>query len=220
MPSTFTHIAAGAAAGYILKGPKKDYRFLLFAIICSVLPDVDVLAFRLGIPYEHVFGHRGFMHSIGFAFIISSLMTYIWSIGQKAGMLKKTAVFISLLFIMVLHSLLDAMTSGGLGIGFFIPLDNTRYFLPARPIKVSPISLNAFMSKRGIEVLRSEFYTVWIPCIALLIINFAAGKIISFIKRSSVFCNAVEDEPVEKTVSLCVEPAKVIETTGTNRETP
>ena len=27
--------------------------------MCAVLPDADVLAFRFGIPYESVWGHRG-----------------------------------------------------------------------------------------------------------------------------------------------------------------
>jgi len=32
---------------------------------------------------------------------------------------------------------LDAMTDGGLGIAFFAPFDNRRYFFPFRSIKVS-----------------------------------------------------------------------------------
>jgi inner membrane protein len=33
------------------------------------------------------------------------------------------------------------MTNGGLGVSLRSPLDTTRYFLPWRPIQVSPISL-------------------------------------------------------------------------------
>ncbi len=42
-------------------------RLLATAAVCSVLPDIDVLAFHFGIPYASEFGHRGFTHSIFFA---------------------------------------------------------------------------------------------------------------------------------------------------------
>jgi inner membrane protein len=54
------------------------------------------------------------------------------------------------------------MTDGGLGIAFFAPFDNTRYFLPFRPIKVSPIGLS-FFSARGLDVIRSELLWVCLP---------------------------------------------------------
>ena len=61
------------------------------------------------------------------------------------------------------HGILDAMTDGGLGIAFFSPFSNARYFLPWRPIAVSPIGVAAFFSERGLNVLRSEFKWIWLP---------------------------------------------------------
>jgi inner membrane protein len=60
------------------------------------------------------------------------------------------------------HGVLDAMTDGGFGIAFFAPFDDTRYFFPFRPIKVSPIGL-AFLSAHGLDVVWSEFLWVGIP---------------------------------------------------------
>jgi inner membrane protein len=54
------------------------------------------------------------------------------------------------------------MTDGGLGIAFFAPFDNTRYFFPFHPIKVSPIGLS-FFSARGLDVIWSELLWVCIP---------------------------------------------------------
>jgi inner membrane protein len=54
------------------------------------------------------------------------------------------------------------MTDGGLGIAFFAPFDNTRYFFPFRPIKVSPIGLS-FFSARGLDVIWSELLWMCIP---------------------------------------------------------
>ena len=61
------------------------------------------------------------------------------------------------------HGVLDAMTNGGLGIAFFSPFNNDRYFLPWRPIRVSPISVTRFFSGGGYAVLQSELLWIWTP---------------------------------------------------------
>jgi inner membrane protein len=61
------------------------------------------------------------------------------------------------------HGLLDAMTNGGLGGAFFSPFSNHRYFLPWKPIRVSPISVHRFFSGRGYAVLQSELLWIWVP---------------------------------------------------------
>ena len=68
------------------------------------------------------------------------------------------------------HSILDAMTTGGSGVAFFAPFDNTRYFLPWRMIKVSPIGLQKFLSEWGLAVLKSEFIWIGIPLLLSFII--------------------------------------------------
>ena len=65
------------------------------------------------------------------------------------------------------HGILDAMTDGGIGIALFAPFDAGRYFLPWRPIPVSPIGVGRFLSARGAAVLRAEVLLVWLPAIAL-----------------------------------------------------
>lgn len=64
------------------------------------------------------------------------------------------------------HPLLDALTDGGLGVAFFSPFSNERYFFPWTPIRVSPIG-GSFFSARGIETLRSELVWVWGPVIVV-----------------------------------------------------
>ena len=60
------------------------------------------------------------------------------------------------------HGLLDALTDGGLGVAFFAPFSDARYFFPWRPIAVSPIGAR-FFSARGAAVLISEFVWLWLP---------------------------------------------------------
>ena len=68
-----------------------------------------------------------------------------------------------LFFATASHGVLDAMTSGGLGVAFFAPFSNARYFLPWRPIAVSPIGLAAFFSSRGLHILANEIIWIWTP---------------------------------------------------------
>tara|TARA_R100001369_G_scaffold4044_8_gene12153 strand:+ start:56088 stop:56330 length:243 start_codon:yes stop_codon:yes gene_type:complete len=70
------------------------------------------------------------------------------------------------------HGVLDAMTSGGKGVGFFIPFDNSSYFFPFREIKVPPIGIEKFFSEWGINVILSELKYIAIPCFIILIVVF------------------------------------------------
>jgi len=48
-------------------------------------------------------------------------------------------------------------------VGFFIPFDDTRYFLPWRPIRVSPLALSRIFSMRFWAVLGSEVRWIVAP---------------------------------------------------------
>jgi membrane-bound metal-dependent hydrolase YbcI (DUF457 family) len=63
------------------------------------------------------------------------------------------------------HGVLDAFTNGGLGVAFFAPFHNARYFFPVTPIEVSPISVRAFFTARGARVMASELIWIWLPAI-------------------------------------------------------
>ena len=132
-----------------------------------MLPDADVIAFSVGIPYSHLFGHRGFSHSIVFAALVAAI---VWLVlrndddAQIGGLRIWTILFMSALS----HGVLDAMTSGGLGVAFFSPISNHRYFFDWRPIVVAPIDVGRFFSERGLAVLKSEVIYVWVPSLAVV----------------------------------------------------
>lgn len=166
MASLITHPVIPLSIGLALGKKNIPVRVLLRGIVFSMLPDADVIAFRFGIPYEHMLGHRGVTHSIAFAAIISAGAA--WVLHECRVTYLRTFLF--LFIACVSHGVLDAMTSGGLGVGFFIPLNDERYFLPFRPIRVSPIGVKAFFSTWGMRVLLSELLWVWLPCISLALI--------------------------------------------------
>ena len=71
------------------------------------------------------------------------------------------------------HLILDAMTDGGLGVAFFSPLGNKRYFFPWRPIVASPLSIKYFFSSAGWTVLKSEFlYIIFPSTVYMALLNF------------------------------------------------
>ena len=169
MASLFGH---GILAYTISKVANQDSLrvLIVLAIVSSIFPDIDVLAFNFGIPYEHMLGHRGFTHSITFALLWSLLLTMIFSKTKKI-------IFFSVLFLSTLsHGLLDAMTSGGKGVGFFIPFNAERYFFSFRGIKVSPIGIENFFSEWGASVLLSELKYIVLPCVMVLIFVFLIKK--------------------------------------------
>lgn len=173
MPSIATHFVVGAAlgqaAGQRLRG---DWRFWTAAIVCSAFPDVDVLGFGFGVRYGDLWGHRGMTHSILFA-AVTGLLVGVWFGRSWTARVGQSVLFF---LITISHGLLDAMTNGGLGIAFFSPFDPARYFLPWRPILVSPIG-PGFFSDRGIAVLSSELVWVWPAAIVLGVVLYAWRRV-------------------------------------------
>ena len=153
MPTTISHPAIALLKSWFPSIPR---RAVFLGIIASMLPDIDVVAFLFNIPYGATFGHRGFTHSIFFALLVALLCTLLVRP-------RSYAVFTFLFLCAISHAVFDAMTDGGLGIAFFSPFSNERYFFPWRPIRVAPIGPRAF-SARGMESFLTEVVWVWVPC--------------------------------------------------------
>jgi inner membrane protein len=159
MASLFSHPAVPLALGVMLGRHRLPARYWVLGAIASMAPDIDVLAFRLGIPYGAPLGHRGGTHSILVAVIVSTLlMLREWRHWQR-----HCALLFYLFVAALSHPLLDMLTDGGLGIALLYPFSTERFFFPWRPIAVSPIGA-AFFSQAGLEVIASELKWIWLPC--------------------------------------------------------
>ena len=166
MPTIFSHPVPMLAAGAAFGGRIISARLLVAGIFCAILPDLDVIGFKLGIAYGDALGHRGASHSLALAFFMG-VLGFIFAPWLRA---KRLVAFLVLSAAVVSHISLDAMTSGGLGVAWFWPLDNTRYFFSWRPIRVSPLGIKNFVSGRGVAVLLSEFRWVWLPFFSAAIV--------------------------------------------------
>ena len=162
MPTILTHPAVPIAAGLALGGKRIPGRLMAIGVIASIVPDLDVLAFRLGIAYAAPFGHRGFSHSILFALMLGAL-----AVLAAPGLRVRRPIAGLFVFLATLsHGLLDMLTTGGMGVALFWPLSDTRYFAPWQVIEVAPLSLSRVLGPRGLAVLLSELKWVWLPALA------------------------------------------------------
>ncbi|WP_349744774.1 metal-dependent hydrolase [Stenotrophomonas geniculata] len=192
MPSIITHAAVPLALWCAADRGRIPAWLLAAGVVAAMLPDADVLAFALHIPYADAFGHRGASHSLLFASVLAALAAVWaffgsgrpWSAPHSSGSRRpwsavsrqprlaptqrgptlastvQAAVFV---FICAAsHPLLDAMTSGGLGVALAWPWSEQRFFAPWRPIRVSPFAPQ-FFSARGLATLLSELRWVWLP---------------------------------------------------------
>jgi inner membrane protein len=168
MPTVFSHAIAGAALATALRPPGPWRRVVTLAALCAVAPDADVVAIWFGVPWGHVLGHRGITHSLAFAAVLAAVVVWLGFRGP-AWRSRRGVLWLALFVATASHGVLDSLTNGGSGIAFLAPFDDTRYFAPWQPIRVSPISLSRFLSERGLRVLRSEMVWVWLPSAILLL---------------------------------------------------
>ncbi len=167
MPSAFTHIFIGEALGKTYTAEKMPMKFWVFAGLCSIVPDIDIIGYNFGIKYGSVFGHRGFFHSLAFALIVSILVVQIAFRATPRFTRQWWSLSAFFFAVTSAHGFFDSMTDKGMGVGFFIPFDNTRYHMPWRPIYASPMSISRFFSRAGVAVLAAEILWIWLPMIAL-----------------------------------------------------
>ncbi len=173
MATAFTHgisaVAIGTAyAVSVASGQPLPTRFWALSIACAAIPDIDVIGFVFGIRYGSVWGHRGITHSLLFAALLAVVVVTL--VFPNAGRFSQGWWALAGYFFVVTasHGVLDAMTNGGLGVAFFAPFDNARYFLPWRPLEVPPIGIAAIFTLRTVEVLKSEFLWVWVPSLTVI----------------------------------------------------
>jgi len=175
MPTILTHPAVPLALGLALGSRTISPRLLTVGLMASVLPDLDVLAFRFGIPYAHDLGHRGASHSLAFAALLGLLALVM------AGPLRasRKAAFLFVFAAAASHGLLDMLTNGGMGVALAWPLSGERFFFPVQVIEASPLGLGRFLGPAGAKVMVSELVWVWGPCAVVAAVGWRRSRRVS-----------------------------------------
>ena len=145
------HVAVGLAGARVDRaGATPAPIAMAFWSGLSLLPDIDVIGFTLGVPYGAPWGHRGATHSIVFALVVALVVGFTARLCGRAPL--RTGLVAAL--VLISHSMLDTMTDGGLGCALLWPFSDARYFAPWRLIPVAPIGLR-FLSS-GLSVAAAE----------------------------------------------------------------
>lgn len=168
MASAISHAVASAGISAWFYRPAVPRRVWVAAAACAILPDADAIGYWLGVPYGSVWGHRGLTHSLCFAAGLALLVTLLADERTRTA-LGRPRLLALFFLVTASHGLLDACTNGGGGVAFFAPFWNHRYFMPVRPIAVSPMSVTRFFSARGARILRSEALWIWLPTAAVML---------------------------------------------------
>lgn len=159
MPTILTHTAVPLALGLGLGQRAVPRRLLLAGAVAAILPDLDVVAFRLHIAYADTLGHRGASHSLAFALFVAVLAAW----GARQLQCNRRLAFAYVAVCAASHPLLDMFTNGGLGVALWWPWSDARMFTAWQVMEVSPLSLSRILSARGLAVLQSELLWVWLP---------------------------------------------------------
>jgi inner membrane protein len=149
------HALVGAAASKAYRTGQRTRWSAIAASVAwsalSLLPDVDVIGFKLGVRYADPWGHRGATHSFVFALAVAAAVGLI----ARAAKLPVWRTALVAAVVVASHPLLDTMTDGGLGCALLWPFTDERFFAPWRPIPVAPIGAR-FLSMRGLRIGATE----------------------------------------------------------------
>jgi inner membrane protein len=149
------HVLVGAAAAKAYRAGEAPRWPAIAATLAwsalSLLPDVDVVGFALGVRYADPWGHRGATHSFAFALAIGAIAGLV----ARAVRLPVWRTAVAAAAVVASHPLLDTMTDGGLGCALLWPFSDERFFAPWRPLPVAPIGPR-FLSARGLRIAVTE----------------------------------------------------------------
>lgn len=139
LATVFSHALVGASVvAFAPRGVSKRSLGLVAAALACV-PDLDVVGFQHGIAYASEWGHRGVTHSLSFALAAALIASFAIHRPRRSDQRTWIITLVLLFLATASHGVLDAFTDAGLGVGFFLPFDDTRYFFTHRPLATSPI---------------------------------------------------------------------------------
>jgi inner membrane protein len=185
VPTVFTHALVGGALTQVAPSDFPRWKVFLALVFVAIVPDLDVIAFSLGIPYAHPLGHRGFSHSLLFAGGLSALVCVAFFC-EPSRFSKSWWWLVGITFLAaVSHGLLDTATDAGLGIGLLIPFSEKRFFFEFRPIRTATVNPLTFFQRRSLAILWSEVMWVWLPLFSLSVI-YQIGRYLSYRGRQKL----------------------------------
>jgi inner membrane protein len=162
VPSSFSHVVAGLAAGTPVLPDPIPRRYWVCAGFCAATPDLDWLWSFRGLPYDHWLAHRGLTHSLIFAATLAAAVTWV-ILRPIAPTSALPRLWAGLALATASHGFFDAMSAYGAGIAFFLPFSTKRFFLPWRPIRGATGPHGGGIALKVLTVFGRELLWIWLP---------------------------------------------------------
>lgn len=120
-----TQTVLGAAVGEVVLGKKAGNKAMVWGAVGGLIPDLDIFAAQLFSEVDGLFVHRGFSHSLIFAFILAPILGWvIHYIHRKKMDIKKREWTLLIFWAAFTHPILDYFTT--YGTGAFLPFSGYR----------------------------------------------------------------------------------------------
>ena len=120
-----TQTALGAVVGEVVLGRKAGNKAILWGAAGGLIPDLDVLVVPLFSEVDGLFVHRGFSHSLVFAFLLAPLLGWlIYRIHRKKMTITWRDWSLLVFWAAFTHPVLDYLTT--YGTGAFLPFSGYR----------------------------------------------------------------------------------------------
>jgi len=165
LPSIFGHAVAGIALGVAFADEKTPRRTWALGTFCALAPDVDWFTAFLKVHPGNYLAHRGITHSLlGAVLIAASVLLFGFKREQR-----NLKVGTYLLLASLSHGLLDACTSGRIGVAFFYPFSSSRWACDWQPIQDAPLPFWSGLQLPFLGALLGEMLWIGIPASILAI---------------------------------------------------
>jgi inner membrane protein len=165
MPSFFGHALAGYAIGSAFHRGRPGRRMALLSVACATAPDLDWFTGFLDPGDRFGLGHRGLLHSLLAAGILTILAMTLANRDQA----RRLRPWLCLGAATFSHGMLDAITFGGTGVAFLEPFSSTHFVAAWQPIFVAPIPLSGHLAQWLAFSLGTEALWIGLPALALIL---------------------------------------------------
>lgn len=164
MPSIFGHAAAGIALGAAFADEKAPRRTRILGTFCALAPDLDWFTAFLRLHPGNYLAHRGITHSLLGAVLLAA-GTLLLGFRREQRSLRIGAY---LLLAALSHGLLDACTSGKIGVAFFYPFSTSRWACDWQPIQDAPLPFWPGLQLPFLGALLGEMLWIGVPALLLV----------------------------------------------------
>ena len=163
MPSLLGHAVAGLAITSACSDGRLPRRTWPLAAVCAVAPDLDWFVSLANVHRGHFLNHRGVAHSLTAALVLAGAAFVLGFRPER----RRHRVWLCLALAALSHGLLDACTSGGVGVALFAPFSDTRWACLWQPGWVAPLPLNPEHTNTFLASLWSEAFWIGLPALVV-----------------------------------------------------